>query len=173
MECLLNHKMANLSKKYFLVHTLCYKEGCPHRRCMAGNSEECYWYNGGPLLTYFPFPVPDPSKPWGAECSSCQGQCAGHYMKPQDAWLHAQEHGNKVFQSEPPSVVLQNAFNRAIKLGRDILEDGAEVESLARETHLTLQETLMWLENLKQIRMRRVQGAKKAAAKRSARKGTV
>ena len=72
---------------------------------MAGNKEQSCWYQGGPPLTYFPLPVPDPAKPWGGDCSSCKGKCPGHYMRPQQAWLHVRERGNKDVQSDPPSVI--------------------------------------------------------------------
>ena len=75
----LSHKLPNLSNKYFLVLALCFQPGCPHSLCMAGNKEQSCWYQGGPPLTYFPLPVPDPAKPWGGDCSSCKGQCPGHY----------------------------------------------------------------------------------------------
>ena len=162
----LSHKLPNLSNKYFLVLALCFQPGCPHSLCLAGNKEQSCWYQGGPPLTYFPLPVPDPAKPWGGDCSSCKGQCPGHYMKLQQAWLHVQEHGNKDVQSDPPSVILQDAFNETVKSGTDILEDRAQIENLAKETHLTVQETVMWLNQ--GIRARRVKGAQKAAAKRAA-----
>ena len=111
------YKLPNLSNKYFLVLALCFQPGCPHSLCMAGNKE-----GGPPPLTYFPLPVPDPAKPWGGDCSRCKGQCPGHYMKPQHAWLHVQEHGNKDVQSDPPSVILQDVFNETVKSGTDILE---------------------------------------------------
>ena len=158
----LSHKLPNLSNK-FLVLALCFQPGCSHSLCMAGNKEQSCWYQGGPPLTYFPLPVPDPAKPWGGDCSSCKGQCPGHYMKPQQALLHVQEHGNKDVQSDPPSVILQDAFNETVKSGTDIL---------AKETHLTVQETVMWLNHLKGIRARRIKGAQKAAAKRAAKRGT-
>ena len=93
-------------------------------------------------------------------------------MKPQQAWLHVQEHGNKDVQSDPPSVILQDAFNETVKSGTDILEDKAQIENLAKKTHLTVQETVMWLNHLKGIRARRIKGAQKAAAKRAAKRGT-
>lgn len=168
----LSHKLPNMCNKYFLVLSLCFQPGCPHSLCMAGNKEQSCWYEDGPPLTYFPLPVPDPAKPWGSDCSSCKGRCPGHYMKPQQAWLHLQEHGNKDVQSDPPSVILQDAFSETVKSGTDILDDKARIENLAKETHLTVDETVMWLNHLKGIRARRIKGAQKAAAKRAAKRGT-
>lgn len=93
-------------------------------------------------------------------------------MKPQQAWLHVQEHGNKDVQSDPPSVILKDALNETLKSGSDILHDKARIENLAKETHLTVEETVMWLNHLKGIRARRITGAQKAAAKRAAMRGT-
>ena len=164
----LNHKRPNISNKYFIVLDLCYKEECPHKRCMEGNKEPYHWFNGGPPLTYFPLPVPDPLKLWGGNCVSCQGQCTGHYMNPLEAWSYVQKHGNKVIQVESPSAVIQSAFNHAVKSQVDILKDAGKIENLARRTHLTVKDTTMWLNHLHMIRLRRQGGAKKGAAKRAA-----
>ena len=128
-----NHKCFDLSHKYFLVLDLCYKESCPHKRCMEGSKELRYWFNGGPPLTYFPLPVPDPLKPWGGKCDTCQGHCAGHYMQPLDAWSYVQKHGNRVVHVEPPSTVIQKAFNSAVESKVDILNDASKIENLARK----------------------------------------
>ena len=57
-----------------------------------------------------------------------------------------------------------------VKSGTDILEDKAQIENLAKENHLTVQETVMWRNQ--GIRARRVKKAQKAAAKRAAKRGT-
>lgn len=91
-------------------------------------------------------------------------------MKPQEAWLYFQIHGDNVFQSEPPSLILQREFDKNIKEGKNIIEDKVKVENLARETHLTIEETVMWLNHLRDVKMRRLEGAKKAAATRAAKR---
>ena len=68
-------------------------------------------------------------------------------------------------------LVIQNAFNQAIKSGNDILGNTEQLEHLAKKTNLTVKETAMWLKHLDGIRKRGVQGAKKAAATRAANKG--
>ena len=68
------------------------------------------------------------------------------------------------------SLIPHQLFNETVKSGTDILEDKAQIENLAKETHLTVQETVMWLNQ--GIRTRRVKGAQKAAAKRAAKRGT-
>ena len=80
----LSHKLPKLSNKYFLVLALFFQPRCPHSLCMAGNKKQGCWYQCGPPLTYFPLPVHDPAKLWGGDCSSCKGQCPGHYMKPHE-----------------------------------------------------------------------------------------
>ena len=64
------------------------------------------------------------------------------------------------------SLIPHQLFNETVKSGTDILEDKAQIENLAKETHLTVQETVMWLNQ--GIRARRVKEAQKAAAKRAA-----
>ena len=88
-----------------------------------------------------------------------------------EAWKYIQENGIKKVQAEPPSVVIQNAFNQAIKSGKDILGDTEQLEHLAKKTNLTVKETAMWLKHLDGFRKRRVQGARKAAVTREANKG--
>ena len=166
-----SHKRVDIPDKYFVFLSLCYKKKCPHPKCNTAESSDRCWYEGGPPLTYFPLPVPDPTRPWGADCSGCQGPCPGHYMKPREAWLHVQAHGNKVFQTEPPSVVLQREFDQSIKEGKNIIEDEVKKAKLAKDTHLTVQEITMWLNHLHDVKMRRSKGAKKAAATRAAKKG--
>ena len=165
-----SHKRANLADKYIIFLSLCYKKDCPHPLCNSKKSEHS-WYEGGPPLTYFPLPIPDPAKLWGAECATCQTPCPGHYMKPQETWLYFQNHGDNVFESEPPSLILQREFDKNIKEGKNIIEDKVKVENLARETHLTIEETVMWLNHLRDVKMRRLEGAKKAAATRAAKRG--
>ena len=115
-----SHKRVDIPDKYFFFLSLCYKKKCSHLKCNTAESSDRCWYEGGPSLTYFRLPVPDPTGPWGADCSDCQGPCPGHYMKPREAWLHVQVHENKVFQTEPSSVVLQREFDQSIKEGKNI-----------------------------------------------------
>ena len=70
------------------------------------------------------------------------------------------------------SLIPHQLFNETVKSGTDILEDKAQIENLAKETHLTVQETVMWLNHLKGVRAKRIKGAQKAAAKRTAKRGT-
>ena len=69
---------------------------------------------------------------------------------------------------EPPSTVIQKAFNSAVESKVDILNDASKIENLARKTLLTVDDTTMWLNHLHMIKLRRKEGAKKAAATRAA-----
>ena len=53
------------------------------------------------------------------------------------------------------SLIPHQLFNETVKSGTDILEDKAQIENLAKETHLTVQETVMWLNHLKGVRAKR------------------
>ena len=54
-------------------------------------------------------------------------------MKPQQGSLHVQEHENKDVQSDPPSVIVQDAFNETVKSGADWLPHLVERQSAVRE----------------------------------------
>ena len=75
-------------------------------------------------------------------------------------------------ETKMSSLIPHQLFNETVKSGTDILEDKAQIENLAKETHLTVQETVMWLNHLKGVRAKRIKGAQKAAAKRAAKRGT-
>ena len=169
-KVLQNHKQ-DLPPKYFLALSLCHKPECPHKRCQEGNKGTTYsWYKGGPLTTYFPLPVQDLSKPWGSECTKCKGRCSGHFLGPEEAYEKVQK-GEGVVHLNPPSTVLQNAYNDGIKANRNLNQILEGAEDLAKKTCLSLDETKMWLKHLDDVRSRRQQGAQKAAATRAAKKG--
>ena len=82
---------------------LCFKPDCPHLVCASGRTtDDKLRFTGGPPLSYFPLAIPDDTKPWGAECEQCSGDCAGHYLKPEEAWASFQQHGEKIVQKDPP-----------------------------------------------------------------------
>ena len=126
------------------------------------------WFPGGPPISYFP--LPDVTRPWGADCSACGGFCGGHYLEPEDTWKYIQEKGTDVCQPKPPSVVLQNTFNSSEKKGEDLLENGSGLKDIAKYVLLTPNEVKICIEHLKGIKSRRQQGAKKAAATRATKK---
>ena len=70
----------------------------------------------------------------------------------------------------PPSTVLQKAYNDGIKANRNLNQIVEGAEDLAKNTCLSLNETKMRPKHLDVVRSRRQQGAQKAAATRAAKK---
>lgn len=168
------HMLSSVPKQYVLVLKPCFKTDCLHPLCNAAEASviERTWFPGGPAISYFPLPVPDVTRPWGADCSACVGFCGGHYLEPENAWKCVQEKGMGVCQTKPPSVVLQSVFNSSEKKGEDLLKNENALNDIAKEVLLTPNDVKMWIEHLKGIKSRRQQGARKAAATRATKKGT-
>jgi hypothetical protein len=169
-----NHMVPSIPKQYALMLLPCFKEGCIHPLCKTGKpaiEPHCTWFPNGPPLSYFPLPIPDVDRPWGGDCTSCSGFCAGHYKKPEDAWKSYQEKDKTICQIKPPSVTLLERFDESVKKGFDLLGDENRINELAKQVLLTSNEVKMWLKHLKAIKLRRKEGAKKAAATRAAKKG--
>lgn len=86
----------------------CLLADCPHPLCQLPHPVQQTWYPGGPPLSYFPVPVPDPAKPWGSvDCEKCKGVCNGHFLSPEEALL-----SNLPRMIKPPSQLIKEAFNR-------------------------------------------------------------
>ena len=87
--------LSSVPQQYVLMLKPCFKNNCLHPLCQAeaNTLPEPTWFPSGPPLTYFPLPIPDTTRPWGADCNVCTGFCAGHYLKPEDAWKSYQEKG--------------------------------------------------------------------------------
>ena len=168
------HMLSSVPKQYVLVLKPCFKTDCLHPLCNAAEPSviERTWFPGGPAISYFPLPVPDVTRAWGADCSACVGFCGGHYLEPENAWKCVQEKGMGVCQTKPPSVVLQSVFNSSEKKGEDLLKNENALNDIAKEVLLTPNDVKMWIEHLKGIKSRRQQGARKAAATRATKKGT-
>ena len=69
----------DIPRQYALVLKPCLKANCDHLVCRAAEttvSDET-WFSDGPPLYYFPFPIPDPSRPWRRDCNSYFGVCVG------------------------------------------------------------------------------------------------
>ena len=75
------HEIPGLPSQYLFLLVCCSQQGCPHPLCQAGRGD----LSGGPSLHLLPFPLPDPSRPWGSSsCEACSGFCAGHFLKPEN-----------------------------------------------------------------------------------------
>ena len=68
-------------------------------------------------------------------------------------------------------MTLLERFDESVKKGFDLLGDENRINELAKQVLLTPNEVKMWLKHLKAIKLRRKEGAKKAAATRAAKKG--
>ena len=60
-------------------------------------------------MEYFPIPIPDPNRPWGADCSTCKGTCAGHFLRPGDHLVHYRNYGREGMMAKPASKILGDA----------------------------------------------------------------
>ena len=106
------HMVKGLPKNYIFQLLPCYHNGCPHPVCLSGKPlEEKCWYEGGPLLSYLPIPVPDPNRLWkGSACKTCQGDCFDHFLPPDEHLQHYNKHKEINFMKVPPREYLGNAF---------------------------------------------------------------
>lgn len=68
-------------------------------------------------------------------------------------------------------MTIQELFDASEKKGSDLLRDENMINNIAKQVLLTPNEVKMWLQHLKAIKLRRKEGAKKAAATRAAKKG--
>ncbi|KAL9976365.1 hypothetical protein ACROYT_G013660 [Oculina patagonica] len=56
-------------KSYVFMLLPCFQKSCTHVKCQAGEDKlELKWFPNGPSLEYFSIPIPDPNRPWGADC---------------------------------------------------------------------------------------------------------
>ena len=90
------HMVKGVPEKYVFFLLPCYKSDCVHPVCQRGKpQEEIKWFEGGPPLVDIPFPIPDPARPWGGNCTNCTSGCHGHYMSPAQCLEHIQKNGQK------------------------------------------------------------------------------
>lgn len=145
-----------LPSQYAFYLKCCLDEKCFHPLASGSAESTSSWFPGGPSVTYFPFPVPDTSQPWGnPHCSKCEGQCWGHFLDPKTAITSTLPPMKK-----PPSQLLKEAFNK--------LKDDSDkyIPQVARECLLSPAEVEMWFDHLRQIQKNRKRGAAKAAETR-------
>ena len=156
------HLIHDLPSQYIFYLVYCYKESCLHPFCQAGRPPEpLRWYQGGPLITGLPYPVPDPERPWGStSCPTCDSsaQCFGHYKS-----VFVDVTDNSVLKKlqQPPSTMLKRYFSN---------DNGYTVECISEKVLLPVEECKIWLEHLKTIVENRKRGAKKAVATRKSKK---
>ena len=143
------HMVSKYPAQYVFQLIPCFESDCCHPVCnrsVGASAEDFCWYEGGPPITYLPFPVPDSQRPWGSpNCPSCKGFCSGHYLQP--------SHDTVIpcTSLEPPSTVIYNAYK----------SQSIDDEELARKTCLPTEEVKIWLEHLHTVSENRKRGAKK------------
>ena len=138
--------------KYVCMLIPCFQKGCPHLKCQAGEDQVgLKWFPNGSSVEYFPIPIPDPNRPWGADCSTCKGTSAGHFLRPDDHRVHYRNYGREGMMAKPASKVLGDAHKKLL---------------VAKKTLLPTDHVQMWLEHLGEEHKNRVEGAERAAAKK-------
>ena len=157
------HQVTDLPTQYIFFLKCCHERGCIHPLCQKQIPEamSC-WYSGGPLLSYIPKPIPDPSQPWGnPNCKKCHGVCHGHFLAPEDAFSSSLSP-----MSMSPSDIIKNAFD---ELGGKTPSDD-DITKIAKKTLLPTDEVIIWLDHLRQVQKNRKRGADKAAETRRRKK---
>ena len=155
------HQVNGLPVQYVFFLKCCHEVGCIHPLCSTQQPLPCEaktWFPGGPSLSYFPLPVPDPTQPWGnAGCEKCKGVCHGHFLPPQNALM-----SSLLPMSKPPSEILKDAFNQLKE--RSPSDD--LITEVAQKTLLSKEEVILWFNHLAEVQRNRKRGAEKAAATR-------
>ena len=156
------HMVKEVPTQYVFMLLPCYQPGCPHPVCERGKPEqESTWFENGPPISYIPFPVPDPNRPWGNQhCNSCSGFCSGHFLQPEEAYLQ-----RSLCVVEPPS-------QKLLALHRSTL-GAASDETLTREAKnvlLPVNEVEVWMQHLNTVQENRKRGAQKASETRQRKK---
>ena len=114
------------------------------------------WFPSGPSISYIPFPIPEPEKPWGSSaCDKCAGIiCSGHFLMPEKA-----EVSTLPVMCKPPSAITKQGF---ISL-KDQHPSDAFIQDMARQCLLPSDEVQIWIEHLSQVQRNRKRGVQKAA----------
>ena len=82
---------------------------------------------------------------------------------------HIVKNGTRDCMVNPPSVIIQQEFNRLLKVQAQVSDEN--ITELARQTLLPADEVKFWVEHLKGVKNRRKQGARKVATTRVINKG--
>lgn len=135
----------NLPDQYVFMLVPCRINSCPHKKCKANEgSLQLRWFTNGPSLEYFPVPIPDPNRPWGGQCTQCEGKCTGHFLTPGAHLRHYEKHGKARMMVKPASRILAESHKEL--LARNVQRDEATVSDLARKT-LLADDIVMWLQH--------------------------
>ena len=152
------HMRKDVPVQYVFCLLPCYSEECCHPICEAGKPVTApSWFEGGPPLSYLPFPVLDATRVWGdVSCDKCAEVCCGHYLKPESAYMSSQPS-----IVEPPSHCL-------LEMHKALCGPASSdaVLAKAKQLLLSVDDVKFWLEHLETIQQNRREGARKAAATR-------
>lgn len=150
-----------LPANYVFFLKACYQPSCEHPVCQRGRpSSPHHWFEGGPLISQLPFPVPDPTRPWGCQsCTTCNGFYSGHYST---IYVDTEDPEGLKSITKPSSAVLKQKYS---ELGTEQFTDDLMKEA-AECVLLSIDETRIWLEYLDAVLENRKRGAAKAAATR-------
>ena len=155
-----NHLIRTLPSQYVFYLLCCFKDSCPHPLCSTDKSlYSMTWFPGGPPLTYFPLPIPDPLRPWG------DGSC-GHFLSPEESFLRSSE---LTPMCDPPSTIIRSALSKV----NYKMESADEIESLAKKCMLSVEEVQWWINHITNVNKNKKEGAKKAAETRRKKKNAV
>ncbi|CAB4010627.1 Hypothetical predicted protein [Paramuricea clavata] len=93
-----------------------------------------------------------------------------HYLKPLAHWAFVKDraYDTAEFQYKPPSAVIKERFYNSLKKGKEMLN--IDLESVAKQVLLSVDEVSMQVEHLKGIMERRKMGAQKATLTRKNKK---
>ena len=159
------HINRDVPTRYVYHLVCCYQPDCPHPLCKAGEPDNSIlWYKDGPPITFIPLPVKDKNRPYNASnCSTCQEECAGHFMQPQQIVENFMNGLQQQVDVQPPSEILKSEFK---KEGAKLLEEES-CRRIASNVLLKPSEVKMWLQHLKSVQDHRKEGAKRAVITRS------
>ena len=113
------------------------------------------WYSGGPLVSYIPLPIPDPSRPWGrTNCDECKRLCYGHFLKPSEALK-----STLTPMASPPSTAIKEKLTVYPPPDHELV-----CNEVAKHVLLSSDQTWMWFEHLHTVRENWKRGVARAAA---------
>lgn len=161
------HMVKELPPNYAFMLLPCFDKTCPHVVCKQEKKQWC-WYDGGPNLSVLPLPIPDPQRPWGGQCKSCQTFCTGHYLPTEKVIDLVEKYTIKACPKPPSEIIKASIIDNS-----DPSED--DVVILAKQCLLSVEETRYLVDHFKIIEKRKElkKARKLEEKKRKAAKGII
>ena len=154
------HMVPDLPAQYVFYLKCCCQQECSHPLCQRSLSVHS-WFPEGPPLSYLPFPIPDPDRPWGGVCHQCKGKCYGHFLSPDKALSTK----TPLPMKKPPSFRLKEAYDKL-----KTQPNASDINDIAKEVLLPPDEVKIWFDHLEEVARNRKRGAIKAAITRQQKK---